>query len=813
MITPDTRERLELALEAANMGTWDWDLRTNQVAWSRELEAIHGFAPGAFGSTLEAYFAHIAPEDADRVRHDLEAALQSGELRLEYRAIWPNGELHWYEARGQMARDDAGVPIALRGVCMDVTLRKQAEQALRESEQQFRTLANNIAPLAWMAEADGSIYWFNQRWYEYTGTTPDQVEGWGWTRAQHPAHIERVLRRVKSSLETGEPWEDTFPLRGRDGQYRWFLSRAVPIRDEDGSLVRWLGTSIDITERRWREALVLAERNALESMARGAPSAEVLSNLCRAVEELADNGLLASILLLDDDGLHLRNGAAPSLPDAYNQLVDGLAIGPGVGSCGTAAFRGEQVIVADIATDPLWADFREAARGHQLGACWSTPVRAIDGRLLGTFAMYYRQPRMPTDEHLRSAELVGHTAAVIIERRRADDTHARLVAIVDSSADEITGMTSGGLVTSWNPGAERLYGYTADERVGRPMTDIIPADQLDAYAAMIARVRQGERVPAWDTARLHKDGTRVDISLSLSPILDEAGSVRGVSAIGRDVRERRRLEAERDVLLAAERQARELAEASGRRLGLQYQLAQTLAAADPDSSPPLLPAVCEALGWDWGALWRVDSDAGRLRCAEVCQLSPGTMDVFETASRNISLAPGEGLLGRVWQSGQPIWTDDLSGEAGLLWSEAASTVGLRSGVMLPLYAGREVVGVLSFHSRHVRSPDPDVLATLVGIGGQLGQFLERGRAEQTLRRQSLLLELAPVAITVRDAQRRIVYWNPAAEALYGWSSAEALGQISHELLQARFPVSIEAHEEILEREGGWEGELVRVCRD
>jgi len=194
------------------MGTWDWDLRTNQVAWSRELEAIHGFAPGAFGSTLEAYFAHIAPEDADRVRHDLEAALQSGELRLEYRAIWPNGELHWYEARGQMARDDAGVPIALRGVCMDVTLRKQAEQALRESEQQFRTLANNIAPLAWMAEADGSIYWFNQRWYEYTGTTPDQVEGWGWTRAQHPAHIERVLRRVKSSLETGEPWEDTLYL-------------------------------------------------------------------------------------------------------------------------------------------------------------------------------------------------------------------------------------------------------------------------------------------------------------------------------------------------------------------------------------------------------------------------------------------------------------------------------------------------------------------------------------------------------------------------------------------------------------------------
>jgi PAS domain S-box-containing protein len=554
------RERLELALRAASMGTWDWDLRTNRVAWSPQLEAMHGLAPGTFGSTLDRYFAHLHPEDVDRVRAEIGASLKTGELHLNYRGVWPTGEVRWYEARGQVTRDAAGKAIALRGVCMDVTSRRQAEHALRESEEQFRTLADNIAQFAWMAHPSGRRFWYNRRWYEYTGTTFDEVQGWGWTKLHHPDHVDRVVERIKRSCETSEPWEDTFPLRGRNGQYRWFLSRALPIHDRHGRVVRWLGTNTDITERRWTEALVIGERNAFEMIARGSPTAAVLADLCRTVEALADDGLLASILLLDPDGIHLRHGAAPSLPDAYNRAIDGITTGDNVGSCGTAAFRGEQVVVSDIATDPLWADYRELALSHGLRACWSTPIRAVDGRILGTFALYYRQARAPTSEHLRLATLVGRTAAIIIERKRADDIRARLAAIVDSSDDEITGKTLEGIVTSWNAAATRLYGYTAAEMVGRPIMDIIPTDQLEAHDAVMARVRSGQRVPAWDTVRLHKDGHGVEVSLSLSPILDESGGVIGVSAIGRDVGERRRLEAERDRLLAAEQAARKQAE-------------------------------------------------------------------------------------------------------------------------------------------------------------------------------------------------------------------------------------------------------------
>ena len=151
---------------------------------------------------------------------------------------------------------------------MNVELEMKVEQRtaeLREKEENFRNMANNISQLAWMADEQGSIFWYNQRWFDYTGTTLDEMNGWGWQKVHHPDHVKAVVKKIKHCFETGEVWEDTFPLRGNDGLYRWFLSRAVPIRDEQGNVLRWFGTNTDITENRRaeqeiKEAKLEAER-------------------------------------------------------------------------------------------------------------------------------------------------------------------------------------------------------------------------------------------------------------------------------------------------------------------------------------------------------------------------------------------------------------------------------------------------------------------------------------------------------------------------------------------------------------------------
>ncbi len=211
-----------------------------ETPWWRGSETVRGAIRGAI--------LRAAAGDAFRAR-------------LPY--WWADGSERVIDIGLHPIKDDDGKLLFLHVAGSDITEQETAEAALGESEARFRALADNMSQFAWMADAGGWIFWYNQRWYDYTGTTLEEMRGWGWKKLLHPEHVDRVVARIQRSWDTGEFWSDEFPLRGKDGNYRWFLSTAIPIRDEHGRIVRWIGTNTDITERRAMEAdLARAKREA-----------------------------------------------------------------------------------------------------------------------------------------------------------------------------------------------------------------------------------------------------------------------------------------------------------------------------------------------------------------------------------------------------------------------------------------------------------------------------------------------------------------------------------------------------------------------
>ncbi|HSF10106.1 MAG TPA: ATP-binding protein, partial [Nitrospirales bacterium] len=214
----------------------------------------------------EGWLSAIHPHDRPSIEQAFyEANRKRQSVRMEYRLRSAKGEYHYVldSASPRFASD--GGYLGYVGLVLDLSCQKDIEEQHRESEERFRILANSISQFAWMADSTGWIFWYNARWYEYTGTTLRDMEGWGWTKVHHPDHVNRVVEKVSRCFQTGHIWEDTFPLKGKEGEYRWFLSRAVPIRNRHGEVVRWIGTNTDITELQTTQEQLQHLTNKLES--------------------------------------------------------------------------------------------------------------------------------------------------------------------------------------------------------------------------------------------------------------------------------------------------------------------------------------------------------------------------------------------------------------------------------------------------------------------------------------------------------------------------------------------------------------------
>jgi PAS domain S-box-containing protein len=592
-------ERLGLVLQATNEGIWDWDIGEGRVYFSSRWHAMLGYEKGEIPGTFQGWQELVHPEDLSNAMEAVEGYL-AGErpnFEMELRMRHKDGSYRWILTRGILVRDAEGDPVRMVGSHTDVTPRKEAEAAV-QAQMAFENVVTAIStrfinlPLEEIdrgigraLETVGRFMGVDRSYlflFSGDGETMDCYHEWS------AEGVEPQIERLQGVVVDDLAWTSAPLLRGeilhvphvadmppearsdREEFERQGIRSlvAVPMVYQ-GTVVGFLGFDAVRQEKVWskgsiklltivgeifvnalqhkRAQALQADQGAFfELLAAGRPLQETLNALIRLIEARSP-GMLGLILMLDEDGCHLRYGASVSLPEEYVASIEGLEIGPRVGSCGSACYRGERVIVEDISADPRWQGLRDLALSYNLRACWSEPIVSSEGEVVGSFAMYYRQPRAPTEEELRVIETAADLAGIAIERRRSEEALRESQRTLSTLMSNLPGMAYRCLNDpDWtmefvSEGALELTGYPPEELVGnreRTYGEIIhPEDRERVWKAVQEAVEKGE--PFQFTYRIiTADGSVKWVWEQGQGVYRSDGSAEAVEGFASDVTER-----------------------------------------------------------------------------------------------------------------------------------------------------------------------------------------------------------------------------------------------------------------------------------
>ncbi len=432
----------------------------------------------------------------------------------------------WLRAGG-----DVGGALLLTEVITD---KVNARLALAESEERFRALADNISQFTWIADCTGWITWYNKRWYEFTGTRPEEMAGWGWTKFHHPDHVDRVVRRVSEAFRTGADWEDTFPLRGKNGQYRWFLSRALPIRNEAGEVVRWFGTNTDVTDLRTAQ--------------------ENLRHQASLLDQSHDAILVWKI------------GGVISYWSKGAERLYGWGSDEAIGRSSHELLRAR----ASISMKEIEAEIAEKGQWH------GELIHAgRDGREIIVESYHVRV-------RYGGAEYALETNRDVTDRKKAEErlraSEEKFRGIYENAGTGIAITDLAGRFQSCNPAYSALLGYSEAELRALNFPDLVHPDDRELNMIDIRRLVADE-IPSFEIFNRYtsKDGGIIWVHKHVSLLRDASGKPTSIIALVTDMTGRKRREDQIDLLL------REVNHRAKNMLALVQAIARQTVAADPQN--------------------------------------------------------------------------------------------------------------------------------------------------------------------------------------------------------------------------------------
>jgi PAS domain S-box-containing protein len=497
-------ERFRIAAEASNDVIYEWDLKDG-VAWYGDVDGLLGYGAGEFPRTLKGWTESVHPEDLDRVRAAIEAHLEGRAVyAVEYRMLRKDGVVRWWSARGAAARQPDGTPYRWVGTITDITDRRLAETALRESESRFRQLAESMPQLVWTCKPDGSCDYLNRRWVEYTGVPETAQLGFGWLEQLHPDDRTPTVAAWETAVAAGADFLTEFRIRRHDGEYRWFETRAVRLRDAEGRTVKWYGTNTDIGDRRAAEETLRTSRERLLLSQRAAGLGHFSWDIERNVNEWSD------------------------------EIMELYGLPPG-GFGGKHESWRERVFPDDVAAmdaaierSLVDGDFKEDFRIVR-------PDGAI--RWLHSRAKVFFSPDG------RPLRMVGVNMD-ITDRKRAEEallrSEGRYRSLNQRMLDGFVIVAMDGRISEYNDAFCALTGYAGWELKTLTYVDLTPV----RWHEMERRILEEQVMPRgysdiYEKEYRRKDGTVVPISLRTHLERNERGEPTGMWAIVRDVTEKK----------------------------------------------------------------------------------------------------------------------------------------------------------------------------------------------------------------------------------------------------------------------------------
>jgi PAS domain S-box-containing protein len=497
------------------------------TTWNEGCKNVLGYDRDEFiGQHIKMLFTpeSLASGAADK---EIEIATEEGSASNDRWMMRKGGERFWASGITTGTRDEAGNLTGFVKVMRDLTERKQLEEQLRQSQSYLRLLIDSLPQLVWTCRPDGECDYLGPQWTSYTGVPESEQLGYGWLNQLHPDDRDPTRAAWDQVVEGVGVFDVEYRIRGADGNHRWFKTRAAPLRSEEGEIIKWFGTSTDIEDQKRVEALLRENEERLRAE--------------RSFEEKIMDSMPGIFYLFDRQGEFLK----------WNRNLEEIT-GHGHDEIARTSLI---EFVQEEDRDAVERAFEEVFVHGEVNV--EARLLAKDGRDI-PFLLKGRLIEIDGRPYL-----IG-SGVDISERKQGEEAAAYMAAIVESSDDAIISADLKGAITSWNIGAERLYGYTTAEIIGRPVATIFPPGRQDEESRILERIKKRERISHYETVRRRKDGTDVEVSLTASPILGRGGRIIGVSKTARDITWRKRVEVEREQLLARERGARSEAEEANR---------------------------------------------------------------------------------------------------------------------------------------------------------------------------------------------------------------------------------------------------------